>query len=68
MLATLFHLLVFLHHACVSIHLLMQIDIAKSDDEYVCNVLQKFKWRYFTSWNFVSTTSTGLCSEAFSTE
>jgi hypothetical protein len=68
MLAALFHLLVFLHHAYVSLHLLMQIDLAKSDDEYVHNVLKKFKWRYFTSWNFVSTTSTGLSSDAFSTE
>ncbi|XP_023726183.1 androgen-dependent TFPI-regulating protein isoform X1 [Cryptotermes secundus] len=52
MLAAVFHLLVFVHHAYVTFHLLMQIDFAKSDDEYVQNVLKRFKWRYFTCWNF----------------
>jgi hypothetical protein len=68
MLAALFHLLVFLHHAYVVYHLLIQIDFTKSDDDYVHNVLKKFKWRYFTCWNFVSTTSAGLRNELFSTE
>ncbi|KAJ9601339.1 hypothetical protein L9F63_000477 [Diploptera punctata] len=29
-----------------------QIDYNKSDDHYVHNVMKKFKWRYFTGWNF----------------
>jgi hypothetical protein len=56
MLAALFHVLVLLHHAYVSIHLLTQIDSTTSEDEYVRNVLKRFKWRYMTVWNFVSTT------------
>jgi hypothetical protein len=66
MLPALFHLLVFLHHAYVSFHLLTQIDFTKSDDDYVHNVLKKFKWRYFTCWNFVSSIHLGLCNDPFS--
>jgi hypothetical protein len=54
MLPALFHLLVLLHHTYVSYHLLTQIDFSKTDDDYVHNVMKKFKFRYFTSWNFVS--------------
>jgi hypothetical protein len=67
MLSTLFHLLVFLHHTYVSFHLLTLIDFAKSDDDYVHNVLKKFKWRYFTCWNFVSSICLGFCNDAFPT-
>ncbi|GFG31761.1 hypothetical protein Cfor_04200, partial [Coptotermes formosanus] len=53
MLPALFHLLVLVHHTYVSYHLLTQIDFTKTDDDYVHNVMKKFKLRYFTSWNFV---------------
>jgi oligoribonuclease NrnB/cAMP/cGMP phosphodiesterase (DHH superfamily) len=54
MLPALFHLLVLVHHTYVSYHLLTQIDFTKTDDDYVHNVMKKFKLRYFTTWNFVS--------------
>ena len=54
MLPALFHLLVLVHHTYVSYHLLTQIDFSKTDDDYVHNVMKKFKLRYFTTWNFVS--------------
>jgi hypothetical protein len=52
MLPALFHLLVLVHHTYVSYHLLTQIDFSKTDDDYVHNVMKKFKLRYFTTWNF----------------
>ncbi|XP_069705653.1 androgen-dependent TFPI-regulating protein-like [Periplaneta americana] len=62
MLATLFHFLVLLHHTYVSSYLLTQIDFNKSDDDYVQNVMKKFKMRYFTCWNFgVQTTYFSIC-------
>jgi amino acid permease len=67
MLRALFHLLVLVHHTYVSYHLLTQIDFSKSDDEYVHNVMKKFKLRYFTSWNFVSSILFGLSNVASST-